>query len=109
MKKRMIDFIRKAISCKDMSPADTQEGFDITMELQKTGSDGSNIVYDYVSMNGYQICITDYIETYFLLDEGKKILAIKKLRTVIPNLGLKEAKDMTEVASLFPARIYRQE
>ena len=107
MKKRMIDFIRKAISCKDMSPADTQEGFDIAMELQKTGRD--DIGYDYVSMNGFKICITDYIETYFLLDEGKKILAIKKLRTVIPNLGLREAKDMTEVPSLFPARIYRQE
>ena len=112
MKDRILNFIRTAVHCQDMDVDKVREGFDLAMDIASTPKDSLIIVGDnYVSLGKYKISINDYLKAYFLINEGKWILAIKALRSVLPlglsvlPLGLKEAKDMVENAELFPAMI----
>ena len=104
MKDRILNFIRTAVHCQDMDIDMVREGFDLAVDIASTPKDSLIVGDNYVSLGKYKISINDYLKAYFLINEGKWILAIKALRSVLP-LGLKEAKDMVENAELFPAMI----
>ena len=104
MKDRILNFIRVAVHCQDMDVDKVREGFDLAMDIASTPKDSLIVGDNYVSLGEYKISIKDYLKAYFLLSEGKKILAINALRSVLP-LGLVETKNMVENAELFPAML----
>lgn len=92
---RNLERILRAVLTDDVTAEIKNEAFDCVLSLNgvKMPSTG-NAVVDRLTKSQYNI-IADYVK------EGKKIQAIKELRT-ISGLGLKESKDIVENPSLFP-------